>query len=460
MANVIIRGYFRNTFLDFFHINEIRLKKDYKIIVKKGIIQMMLKNINFKKTFIGNLFLITLIGITTNVYAHEHTGDCYGGTLHTCQGDLTNGGACYSQVAQNCLGTMTYTEESKTTSKCASCSAEIQGITFYTVKCSACPFSGKAVDQPSTCPSCGANLGLIEGYIKFGSTCPQTYNVYQKTCNKTTGKYYNSQGQYLNPSCNYVIVSITPKVQNQVTDNPDFTIIATYLDGHTQEKQPTKVDYSPNKKYNNSSITISYSGIVTRAGNQGTLTTSITLSSPTPITTPTPTPTKVTTPTPTQVITPTPTTIITPTTLPTQQITPIAPTQSVENQQTSNQEITNENNDEVNVEITTGFAHVPEVTKEPEKVVINNNNKGNKDVTNMDSVYYDSDENEGVEEEREYLKIEKKEKEISLAGILLIVFAILFGIIFAIYIIITITKHIVNKNKTVTQINLNDYIRR
>ena len=422
---------------------------------------MIFKNKNFKKLIICSFLVLAFFGMKKNVYAHEHTGDCYGGTLHTCQGDLKNGGSCYTQGPQNCLGTMTYTEESSNSIKCASCANEIQNVKIYSVKCSDCSFVGKAIDQPATCPSCNANLGLPQGYIKFGSNCPQIFNVYTKTCNKTSGKYYNSQGQYLNPSCNRVVVSITPKTQNQVTDKPDFTIIATYLDGHTEEKQPSKVDYSVGKKYNNSTIEISYSGIVTRAGNQGTLKTSITLSTPTPITTPTPTqtqptptPTIATTPTIVPTTQPTPSTITTPTIAPTTQPTPSTPITD------TTQESNNGDNQEVMVESNSGFAHIPEPTKEPEKVVISDDKNGKNDITNMNSVYYDSDENEGVEEEREYLKVEKKEKKISLVGILLIVFAILFGVIFAIYIIVTITKHIVNKNKKVTQINLNDYMRR
>lgn len=199
---------------------------------------MKRKNLNKK---IRNIFLVFsfLLLFPTIVYAHDHTENCYGGNLHTCQGDETNGGACYTEQA-NEDGTKTYV----------------------------------------------------------------------KTCGKTSGRYYNSAGQYLMPQCNKIGVGIEPVEPVQQTNNPNFKINVTFLDGHTEQVQASRTDWNSSKYYGSDGvITVYWNGLVNSALTPGEISAQIKFTSPpTPTPTQTPIPTQEPTATPIQITeTPTPT---------------------------------------------------------------------------------------------------------------------------------------------------------
>ena len=259
-----------------------------------------MKKININKKITSFLFcFMCFILCPLLIFAHEHNENCYGGKLHTCQGDTINGGACYT--AQDNNGTITYV----------------------------------------------------------------------KTCGKTTGRYYNSAGQYLLPRCNQVGVSVKPVEPVQQSKTPNFEMIVTFLDGHTEQVHANRTDWSSAKHYNEGEvINIYWKGLVNSALTPGELSTQIKYTSPptptptatptpteTPTLTPTETPTPTATPTPTETPTPTPveeieetptptptetpTVIPTETPIPTEDITP-TPTKNVEQENIENNPIVNE----------------------------------------------------------------------------------------------------------------------
>lgn len=262
--------------------------------------------------------LLLIIGFPKTIYAHEHNENCYGGTLHICIGDSTNGGACYTQKTNN------------------------------------------------------------DGSI-----------TYVKTCGKTSGRYYNSAGQYLAAQCNKIATNIVATNPTQQGSFPNFSINVTFLDGHTEEMPAHRSDWTSKNDYSNGGIvTVFWSGLVNNAKNISELSTTINFTTPKPTPSPTPTPSVDTTPvieTPTETIPPT--IEVTPTpeleTIVTPEPTPIIesiPTPEVDKIVTPTPEVTiipsiddpvtydedlltNENIEENQIDITTKDTPTPNVQK-------------------------------------------------------------------------------------------------
>ena len=435
--------------------------------------------------------------------AHSHNADCYGGTLHICSGNSTSGGACYTARQQSCQGKMTYKGLATVTFKCASCGKENGTGNKFSASCSACSFTGIAYDDANgrTC-SCGGNIIPGDETIRLKSSCPNVFTVYDKTCNKVSGEYYNSQGQKLSPNCQHVVTSIKAKNPTQTTDSPDFTLIATYLDGHTAEIQPTSVNFNVSKTYNNEPVTLTYNGTINKVGNIASLTTTITLTSKTPAyTTPTPRPTGVITVTPTNlptqrpIVTPTPrpTIVVTPTVIvetptPTPTKTPTQnPTPSITETPTKTPTTAPTENPvtpSVSVDLPSIETPTPTPTEEPTKspdveidedggIIIPPADDTTLSPTPIedDDISESDDDDDKDDDDKGAIGGDNKDdggngndgkddgKKTSLATI----FLILFSVVFALLLITTIVVVIIQKsrkNKPVNKINLNDYMRR
>jgi hypothetical protein len=320
---------------------------------------------------------------------HKHTGDptlgqangCYTKEVITYHKHNLN---CYTNQEEDCTHTITMGSNGSVVStsyyicpECGqvkfngyktslTCDETSLSYPVYAGLCETCGYTGNATitnagdtETPATLEykhkkttktlTCGKDETTIESKT-YELGCGKTVDTvekttYLKTCNKVNGAYYNTNGIQVEPTCNAVVISIAPKTQFQTTKTPNFTLIATYLDGHMAEIQPTTASFDSTAKYNNTAIELTYTGDITKAGNRGTLATYIY------VTTPQDTTIK-TTPTPT--VTPSPTinqgtTIESITTIPAPTQTPIEETPSIEITDTSTIDLiggdTNKQND-------------------------------------------------------------------------------------------------------------------
>jgi hypothetical protein len=280
------------------------------------------------------------IGIlSVNVFAHEHTNECYAGTIHSCDGNETTYGLCYTTPIYHTHTTECYSTE------CKAIDTTNTKNNLVSI-CSVC--NSNYIEEIITCNHCGAtstsyfycsnetcenykkedmtithNALTGDNIINFGDlVCNKidtSIEKYQKNCEKENGAYYYGS-EKVNAICDKVVISIKPVEENQNTNNPNLKLLATYLDGHTSEIEPTSTSYLSNMTYTNAQIQLNYYGLCKNANSYGNLNTVLILSTPTEI----PTPIQTTTPT----IEPT-TIIITPE--PTQELTnipnPYEPTQ-------------------------------------------------------------------------------------------------------------------------------------
>ena len=148
---------------------------------------------------------------------------------------------------------------------------------------------------------------ICDGNEQTGGACftQQSNGSYVKTCGKTSGKYYNSNGQYLSPQCNKIGVSATAVEPTQFKSTPLLKMNITFLDGHTETVNATRTDWSTVKDYSNGeTITLYWNGLVNDAKTPGELSAKVEFTSPivhttTPTLTPAPTQSVEETPTPT-----------------------------------------------------------------------------------------------------------------------------------------------------------------
>ena len=294
-----------------------------------------------KRKILVILLLICIITIfPIHIFAqngHTHTDKCYNGTRHICDGSSTQYGACYQEqvieyhkhtnscyqtVEDDCTHTIDVIVDNQIINidylncpKCNepnfygyiysfTCDKNGENIVLYAGYCDKCGYEGNSTIKRVNTPSVAAQISYSHKISTDKLVCGKTTDTiekttYLKTCKKENGAYYDSNGNKVEPTCNSVIVDIKAKNPTQTTNNPDFTLIATYLDGHTSEIKPTIAEYSSNKQYKNEQIRLSYTGIITKAGQKGTLVAYLHLTTPTPSPTTTPTITPTPTPTPT-----------------------------------------------------------------------------------------------------------------------------------------------------------------
>lgn len=291
---------------------------------------------------------------------HTHTGDPTLGEPNGCytKENITyhvHNDTCYQNVEKNCTHTtnMGSTESLSTQAYylCPKCgefkfngyktafpcnnSGKVENV--YIGLCENCGYQGNATVSTQDGTNvltythkvttndlvCGKTETTIESKtyeLGCGKTSETIENTtYIKTCGKTNGAYYNLKGQKIEPTCDDTVISIVPAKQFQTTNSPDFTIVATYLDGHTEEIQPTTAAYNSSyKDYDKSPIELTYSGFITKAGNRGTIATYLYLTTPKESVSPTPTPAMlISTPTPITTQLPEPTATPIPTLIPT-----------------------------------------------------------------------------------------------------------------------------------------------
>ena len=338
------------------------------------------------KKYILMLFvcLFTFISfVQTNktfVYAnsHIHNDNCYTVLRHE------HGSACYYDANAGGCGTDTIEWKVVSTKKsnCINCSG-IYEYSFYSGICSGC--NKEYTDTVyGTCNSCGNIMRPLKDGNSIYPKYPNTKCTYQiqgqslmlLSCDKEEDKYYNSDGSFANPECDKVAVSILAHKQLQSGKEVDTNIEVTFLDGH-KENLVGISNFDSNKQYNNSDVTIYYEGIVTRAGNKGTLSTIIKMTTPYNLPTQAPVvqPTIVVTQTPTQIVTPTPNQNFNPTKVPTTN-TNNGGNRLETNNQNSNSNISNKNNSG------SKFSNTNSNTSRGETVA---NNKNNTNTTNTNT---------------------------------------------------------------------------
>ena len=254
-----------------------------------------MKLTNFKKYLFSILVCIICFFSYSNsniVYAdgHTHNDNCYSVIRHE------HGSACYYDANAGGCGTDTieWKAISTQTANCINCDGTYE-YTYYKGTCSGCKKEYTDTIY-GTCSKCGNIMRpLKEGnsiYPKYPSTkC--TYQIQGESlmllsCDKETDGYYNSDGSLAMPECNKVAVSISALKQLQSGKEVDTTIEVTFLDGHKENVQGTS-NFNPNKSYNNNDVIIYYEGIVFKAGNKGTLSTIIKMTTPYNLATQTPT---------------------------------------------------------------------------------------------------------------------------------------------------------------------------
>lgn len=300
---------------------------------------------------------------------HKHTGQsglsvsngCYTTPVNTYH---THVDACYQDTNKDCPHTVVFSNNGELETiglySCPSCGNETfngykKGITcehangtidVYAGSCSSCGYTGNStwindtIENNEPCSAsythsyiekeliCGKDTTTIDK-VEYVLGCGKTEESidkiqYKKLCNKENNAFYDSYGKKVSPQCHYIVDSIKPKVKEQKTKTPDFTIYVTYLDGHVEEAKASKADWNKNVVYNNNDIVLYYSGKTTADGKINTLTTVVKLTTPVEYTaTPTPTKRPTATPTPIKITQPAKVTI-----------TPLAtqvPTQSVLN---------------------------------------------------------------------------------------------------------------------------------
>ena len=132
---------------------------------------------------------------------------------------------------------------------------------------------GKTTSQTLNCNK------TIDGYLlACGKTEGDTIDSYSLSCTKTLGAYYNGETRVYE-TCSDVVTSIEPVVATQNIERAriDFNIKVTYLDGHTRIMLPSSSDYDSTKDYNGEDVILYYTGEINKAGEQGTLSTTINL---------------------------------------------------------------------------------------------------------------------------------------------------------------------------------------
>jgi len=229
--------------------------------------------------------LVPVSYMNIHIFAHTHTSDCYNGTLHVHSGTpgLSYPNGCYTSKKETT--TWTYCSSPCTTIDRNAphntrqtgysewtCSEGRSHVTvYYSCSCGATGFNIAG-------SSCHAISNFSHKY-NYYSYCPghtATTTVYELGCGKTEGKYYDSNGNEAGPSCDKVVVSITPTHQNQTVEKGGTIITsatATYLDGHTGTVNCTS-NFNPDLE-GNQTVTLTYTGLVKNAKTTGTLTCTI-----------------------------------------------------------------------------------------------------------------------------------------------------------------------------------------
>ena len=233
-----------------------------------------------------------------NYNYHKHTDSCIKYTKKECSHSVTTTSNKEDYVCPKCGKLSFYGKK-----EFVLCSKE-QGLYAYLGKCKneKCNYNGNAYSINDTTISfshyyyeneyiCGKNEITIDS-VFYELNCGKTNSTiekvtYKKTCGKENGSFYNLKGMRVVPQCSTTIVSIAPKTKTQIGTKPDFTLIVTYLDGHTGEKQATKADWNSNKPYDNQNIVLYFTGRTKTNGEVNTLTTTINFSTPKPTITPT-----------------------------------------------------------------------------------------------------------------------------------------------------------------------------
>ena len=310
------------------------------------------------KTSLVSTFLFTFLlnnsETTMKIYAaHTHNDDCYEKIAHNHSDN------CYEKTTIACDGTqhinITYEYE-----LCPYCNAQLHqksnylyvcdknsshtGHSFYQtriVKSSwenyqeEMPDGSIMINSSSYIHNCSDPRGVQKtNYMDAiaGMPGPSPCSELKETSNLICTKEYDNGNLF----CNTKISSIQPKTQHQTSKNPNFTLVITYMDGHTKDVQPKMTTFTSTATYAKDSKIIAYYEVDGKLNEYVFYITTPIEKTPTPTPTkvvtqtPTPTPTKVITPTPTptkkvtQTITPTPTKVVTPTPIKkvTQTITP------------------------------------------------------------------------------------------------------------------------------------------
>lgn len=182
-----------------------------------------------------------------------------------------------------------------------------------------CGKSETTVEKTVYSLGCGKDETTIEKTL-YTLDCTKTSDTiesvkYKNNCNKENGAYYSEYGAKVKPQCHVTVTSIKAKYPIQKTDNPDFTLIVTYLDGHVEENKATIANWNSSMTYNDTDIPLYYTCKTKVNGSYSTLTTNIKLTSIKNSTNP-PTPTLIPLPTQSPII------IVKPTIMPTPTLTP------------------------------------------------------------------------------------------------------------------------------------------
>lgn len=147
----------------------------------------------------------------------------------------------------------------------------------------ACNVCGKVSESLSSSGivtgTCSSQVLNCTRTVDYKLSCSlSTATQYTRTCGKTEGYYYSGTTRVYE-TCDGVVTKIEPLIATQNTEHSrlDFSLKATYLDGHTAIINPTSTTYDSSKTYNNETITLSYNGKITNASTTSTLTTTITV---------------------------------------------------------------------------------------------------------------------------------------------------------------------------------------
>lgn len=172
---------------------------------------------------------------------HIHGDDCYNGTKHVHTGSSSSGGGCYGS-SRSC-GVTLYLESGESVSPttngvshCSSCGGirERHSLSLRYVHQAPNYGCGNATFVNHTeyivCLSCGK---VTPGSSPPTSrTCSRT--TYSLSCGKTEGKYYDENGNELDPVCGQIIVSLEathPEQTVYLNSSLITTARATYQDG-------------------------------------------------------------------------------------------------------------------------------------------------------------------------------------------------------------------------------------
>jgi len=277
---------------------------------------------------------------TKNYHSHTGNstsgGGCYTGkNYHSHSGSSTSGGGCYtgknyhshSSSCVNTKGSWYYTGETYSITencmtstyrkyKCSYCGEERGWPTMQSIEESITQLEyghsctgyvcGKTTSTvESYYINCGKTAGsTIESYyVNCGKTAGTTVDSYALSCGKTTstvesyslscgkttstvesysltcGKSEGTGATRVYATCSDIVTKIEPVVATQNVERAriDFNIKVTYLDGHSRIISPTSTTYNSTTAYSGGSVTLKYTGNITKGGSSGTLTTTMTL---------------------------------------------------------------------------------------------------------------------------------------------------------------------------------------